>query len=383
VRAPAFPALSLALAALAACADAGTGPTASAPDAAPLHAAAPGRGVAGEYVVVLKDGADPASVAAAAGAKPRHLFTAALTGFAAPLNAGQVAALRHHPAVAFVEQDQVVEAAQTVPWNLDRIDQPFLPLDGQYNANTGAAQVNAYIIDTGIRTAHPEFGGRASNVLDVLGGNGQDCNGHGTAVAGIVGATTYGVAKLVRLRGVRVLNCAGTGTTAGVIAGIDWVRVNAIHPAVANISIMGPKSLALDHAVTSLFRANVFVAVPAGNGAADACNFSPSGAAGATTVSATNQADWASSFGGFGPCVDLYAPGVAIQTVGLSGPPVTISGTSMAAPHVTGVGALVVATFGGASSSFVRSWVLTNATPGVVNNVPPNTPNRLLFKSTL
>jgi subtilisin family serine protease len=189
------------LAALAACGDSATGPAAAAADgAAPLHAAVSG-GIAGEYVVVLREGADPVSVAAVAGVHPRHVYTAALTGFAAALNPGQLAALRHHPAVAYVEQDQVVEAAQSVPWNLDRIDQPTLPLNGQYVVNTGASNVHAYIIDTGIRATHPEFGGRAQNVLDVFGGTGDDCHGHGTGVAGVVGSTTYGVAKLVELRG--------------------------------------------------------------------------------------------------------------------------------------------------------------------------------------
>jgi subtilisin family serine protease len=371
------------LAVLAACGDSATGPAAAAADgAAPLHAAVSG-GIAGEYVVVLREGADPVSVAAVAGVHPRHVYTAALTGFAAALNPGQLAALRHHPAVAYVEQDQVVEAAQSVPWNLDRIDQPTLPLNGQYVVNTGASNVHAYIIDTGIRATHPEFGGRAQNVLDVFGGTGDDCHGHGTGVAGVVGSTTYGVAKLVELRGVRVLNCSGVGSTSGVIAGVDWVRNNAVHPAVANLSLSGGASNALNTAVTNLFLANVFVAVPSGNNNANACNYSPSGAFGATTVSPTNQSDVASSFANYGPCVHIFAPGVSIATVAPnSKAPVLLSGSSLASPHVAGVGALVFATYGGTSNS-VRNWILSNASAGVVVNVPPNTPNRLVYTNGL
>jgi subtilisin family serine protease len=372
----------LTLLALAACADSATAPTSAAPGgAAPLHTAVSG-GISGEYVVVLREGADPVSVAAVAGVHPRHVYIAALTGFAAALNPGQLAALRHHPAVEFVEQDQVVRADQTVPWNLDRIDQPFLPLNGQYVVNTGAPKVHAYIVDTGIYSAHPEFGGRAANVFDVFGGTGQDCHGHGTGVAGVVGSTSWGVAKLVQLRGVRVLNCSGVGTTSGVIAGVDWVRNNAVHPAVANLSLGGGPSSALDNAVTNLFLADVLVTVPSGNSNANACNYSPAGALGATTVSASDQNDVSAPFSNHGPCVDLYAPGVSITTVGLGKAPVVLSGTSLAAPHVAGVGALVLATYGGSSSS-VRNWILSNATPGVVINVPPNTANRLVYTNGL
>ena len=225
-----FTLAAMALTALAACAD-GSPVATHAPDAAPLLSAAPDRGVPGHYIVVLEQDADPRSVAAVAGVEPRHVYTAALTGFAAVLSAGQLNALRHHPAVAYVEQDQEAASVRplavvgAVPWGLDRIDQRNLPLDGQYGGGTPyryiptGAGVNAYVIDTGIQTANVEFGGRARVGYDALGGNGQDCNGHGTAVAGIIGSRTYGVAKGVTLRSVRVLSCAGSGTLSGIIAG--------------------------------------------------------------------------------------------------------------------------------------------------------------------
>ena len=371
--------LSLVLA-LGACADSATAP-AAAGGAAPLLAAASG-GIEGEYIVVLKEGASPTATAAVAGVHPHHVYTEALNGFSATLNRGQLAALRHHPGVAYVEQDQVVRADQTVPWNLDRIDQPFLPLNGQYGFATGASTVHAYIIDTGIFASHPEFTGRALNVFDVFGGTGNDCNGHGTGVAGIVGSVSYGVAKQVKLRGVRVLNCSGSGTNSGVIAGVDWVRVNHVYPAVANLSLGGGSSSALNTAVTNLYLGNVFVTVSAGNNGGNACNFAPAGALGATTVGSTNAADQAAPFTNGGPCLDIWAPGVNITTVGLGKGPVTLTGSSLSSPHVAGVGAMVFATFGGSSAS-VRNWVLSTATPGVVVNVPPNTANRLLYKSTL
>ena len=369
--------------ALGACGDAATPAAAPAGAAAPLLAAA-ANGVEGEYIVVLRDGASPTSVAAVAGVHPRHVYTAALTGFAAPLSRGQLAALRHHPAVEYVEQDQGVEAAwvQTnAPWGLDRIDQPFLPLNGTYVYNTLASNVTAYIIDTGIHTAHPQFGGRAANVYDAFGGNGQDCNGHGTGVAGVVGAATYGVAKGIKLRGLRALNCNGSGTISGIVAAVDWVRSNHLAPAVANLSLGGGSSLALNTAVTNLYNAGVFVAVAAGNSNANACNFSPSGATNATTAAASDAADNRVTSSNWGSCVDLYAPGRNVPTVGLNGS-VTTGGSSMSAPHVAGVAALYLATFGGGAPQ-ARAWIITNATPNVINGNPAGTPNRLLYKGTL
>jgi subtilisin family serine protease len=379
--------LSLAAAALvlAACADQPSPVSAGPAQAAPLLSAASGRGVAGEYVVVLRDGADPRAVAAAAGVQPRDVYQAALTGFSARLSAGQLTALRHHPRVQYVEENQVLTAQSVqspAPWGLDRIDQNLLPLNNAYVFNTLAGQATAFIIDTGILATHPEFGGRASNVYDAFGGTGTDCNGHGTGVAGVVGSKTYGVAKGVRLLGVRVLDCSGVGTTAGIIGGINWVAANHPSLSVANISLGGPASAALNTAVGNLFASGVFVAVAAGNSNAPACNYSPGSVAAITTVTASDQADNHVPGSNYGSCVDLYAPGRNIPTVGLTTTPTFITGTSIAAPHVTGTAALAFATFGGTAGT-VQSWILTNATPGVLSGVPAGTPNRLLFKSTL
>lgn len=376
---------ALALLALAACADRPS-PVAGAPaDAAPLLSAAPGRGIDGEYVVVLRQGASPTAVAAVAGVRPQQVYTAALTGFAARLSPGQVTALRHHPEVEYVEQNQMLTAQwvqSPAPWGLDRIDQNNLPLNNAYVYNTLAQNVVAYIIDTGILHTHAEFGGRAANLYDAFGGTGVDCHGHGTGVAGVVGSKTYGVAKGVRLAGIRVLDCTGSGTTAGIIAGINWVTANHAAMSVANISIGGAFSSALNTAVGNLFASGVFVAVAAGNNNAPACNYSPGSVAAITTVTASDQFDNHVPGSNFGSCVDLYAPGRNIPTVGLSVTPTFATGTSIAAPHVTGAAALVFATFGGTAAS-VQTWIHTNATPGVIIGAPAGTPNRLLFKAAL
>ncbi len=365
----------------AACSDQGpVAPVSAGP--APLLAAAPGQAVEGSYIVVLNPGADPRSVAAVAGVEPGFVYRAALSGFAAKLGAGQLAALRHNPAVEYVEQDQAVEAT-AVPWGLDRIDQHNLPLNGVYSVNTLASNVNAYIIDTGIYTAHPLFGGRASNVFDALGGTGADCNGHGTAIAGIVGSTTYGVAKGVKLKGVRALNCAGSGTTAGIIASVDWVRVNRVNPAVANISLGGSVSTALNTAVTNLVNSGVFTAVAVGNGGTNSCNTSPASAAGAYGVGASTPTDNVMSGTNYGSCLDIYAPGQSIPTTWLNGGTNTLSGSSMATGHVTGVAALYLAYNPGATSSAVAGWITGNATVGVLIGVPVGTANRLLYKANL
>jgi subtilisin family serine protease len=369
-----------ALLALAACAD-GSPVAPRVTDAAPLLSVAPDRAVPGRYIVVLNADAEPRAVAAAAGANPRHVYTAALTGFAAELNAGQLNALRHHPAVDYVEQDQEVRAA-AVPWNLDRIDQRSLPLNGVYNpAGTPGTGVRAYVIDTGIYTAHTQFGGRASNVYDATGGNGVDCNGHGTHVAGIIGATAYGVANQVRLHGVRVLNCTGSGTTSGVIAGVDWVRVNRVNPAVANMSVGGGFSSALNTAVNNLASSGVFVSVGAGGDNGDACSVSPASAALAMTVAASTSTDARASYTNYGSCVDIYAPGSSIISTWHTSTTATntLSGTSMAAPHAAGVAARYKATYGDAATATVDAWIKNRATLNVISGNPTGTPNRLLY----
>jgi subtilisin family serine protease len=375
-----------AVAVLAACSDTGTG-TATLDRAAPVLAAA-ANGIEGQYIVVLKEGANPVSVAAIAGVEPAFVYTAALTGFSASLNQGQLTALRHNPNVEYIEQDQVgsIEATQSnATWGLDRIDQRNRPLNGTYVYNTTASNVTAYIIDTGIRPTHSQFGTRAASVYNSAGGSNDDCNGHGTHVAGTVGGSTHGVAKGVRLRGVKVLNCSGSGSFSGIIAGVDWVRNNATRPAVANMSLGGGYSGSLNTAVNNLANSGVYVAVASGNSGANACNYSPASAANVTSVNASNSSDQRASWSNYGSCTHLYAPGVSITSTWHTSNTATntISGTSMASPHVAGVGALYLAGSTGASNTTVRSWIINNATTSVISGNPSGTPNRLLFKSTL
>jgi len=378
-----IPLLAL-LAAAAACGD-GSPTAAPATRTAPVRLAATGA-IADAYLVVLAPGAEPRGVAGALAIAPRHVYTAAVNGFAATLTRGQLNALQHDPRVAFIEQDAAVHALTTqtgAPWGLDRIDQRNLPLSGTYSYTSTGSGVRAYIIDTGIQANHPQFGTRAQNVYDAFGGTGADCNGHGTHVAGIVGATTYGVAKQAQLRGVRVLDCNGSGTTSGIVAAIDWVRLNAQKPAVANLSLGGPASSALNTAVTSLWNAGIFTTVAAGNENQDACNVSPASATTVMAVAGTNRDDTRLASGNYGSCVDLYAPGGSILSTWTGGGTATLSGSSMAAPHAAGVAVLYKATFGDVASATIDSWIKTNATAGVVINVPAGTPNRLLYKASL
>ncbi|HEY0602714.1 MAG TPA: S8 family peptidase [Herpetosiphonaceae bacterium] len=351
---------------------------------------AKGKAIADQYIVVMKDGPsiNAGSVAQAVGANPMYVYDAVLNGFAAKLNQGQLKALQNNPNVAYIEQDAEVsiDATQTgATWGLDRIDQRNLPLNGTYNYNTTATNVTAYIIDTGINTGHTDFGGRASNVYDALGGSGADCNGHGTHVAGTVGGTRWGVAKGVRLRGVRVLDCNGSGSWTGVIAGMNWVANNATRPAVANMSLGGGANTSVDNAATNMVNRGITVAVAAGNSNANACNYSPARASGVITVAASTSSDAKASYSNYGSCVELYAPGSSITSawIGSTTATNTISGTSMASPHVAGVAALYLAGNTGASPASVSSWITSNATSGVISGNPSGTPNRLLFKSTL
>jgi subtilisin family serine protease len=376
---------------LAACSD--EGPTTMRAPGAPVHAAAPGRGIGGSYIVVLKEGADPRSVAAVAQADPRHVYTAALNGFSAELNRGQLNALQNNPAVAYIEEDQVVEPTTTqsgATWGLDRIDQRARPLSGTYTYTATAPTVKAYIIDTGVNAAHAEFattaGSRAQNVYNATGdGNASDCNGHGTHVAGTVAGKTYGVAKAALIRAVKVFSCSGGAANSTIIAGIDWTTANHQKPAVANLSLGGGASQATDDAVNRLANAGVFVAVAAGNSASDACSYSPARAANVTTVANSTSTDARASSSNYGSCVELYAPGTSITSAWYTSTTAvnTISGTSMASPHVAGVGALYKATYGDASYSTIRTWLINNATANVITGNVTGTPNRLLYKSTL
>jgi subtilisin family serine protease len=354
--------------------------------------AAKDKAIADQYIVVLKDGpsSNAGAVAQAVGAQPKHVYSAALNGFVATLNAGQLKALQNNPNVAYIEQDSEVSIQATQPvsggqWGLDRIDQRNLPLSGTYTYNSTASNVTAYIVDTGIYTAHTNFGGRAAVAYDAIGGNGQDCNGHGTFLAGVVGSATYGVAKSVRLRGVRVLNCSGSGAISDVIEGLDWVRANAVKPAVVNLAVGGGANSTYDAAINNLANSGVFVAAVAGSSNADACNYSPGRAAGSYTVAASTSADAKASFTNYGSCVDIYAPGVNITSTWYTSTTATntLSGTSSATAHVAGVAALYLSTNPTASTATVSSWLTNNATTGVITNNPPNTPNRLLYKGSL
>ncbi len=347
---------------------------------------ASGTALTGAYIVTTANTAATSEVVNGLGVTPSFVYTSALTGFAARLSPAQLEMLTALPGVTAIEQDQVMTAdgTQVNPtYGLDRIDQRALPLNATYAYTATAPAVRAYVIDTGIATAHPDFGTRASNVYDAFGGNGQDCNGHGTHVAGTVAGSVYGVAKAALLRGVRVLDCAGSGSTSGIIAGVDWVRLNAIKPAVANMSLGGGLSTALNTAATNLAGSGVFLAVAAGNENQNACDVSPASASGTLTVAASDSTDTRASFSNFGSCVDVYAPGVNITSTWLNGTINTISGTSMASPHVAGVGALYKATFGDAASSTIVSWVTTNATASVIKSNVAGMPNKLLFKATL
>jgi subtilisin family serine protease len=350
-----------------------------------------------DYIVVFRDDvADPRTkaqgLARAFGGTVTHAYGAALKGFAGSFSGPAIAALATDPAVAYVERDQEMRASATqsgATWGLDRIDQRALPLSGSYSYTATGSGVRAYIVDTGILPTHSEFGARASVGYDAVGDgkNGVDCNGHGTHVAGTVGGATYGVAKAVTLIGVRVLNCSGSGTNAGVIAGIDWVTANAVKPAVANMSLGGGASTALDQAVTKSIASGVAYAVAAGNGnqagiAQDACKYSPARVPTAMTIGATDKTDRKASFSNYGACVDFFAPGVGITSSWMTSATATntISGTSMATPHVAGVAALYLQGNPASTAQQVRDALFAATTKGVVTS-SKTTNNHLLFSA--
>ena len=357
-----------------------------------------GTSAEGRYIVVLDKGAPAASLrnakadARADGASVTHTYTSVLDGFAAKLNDRALAALRDNPHVAYIEADRPVQLAETqspATWGLDRVDQRDLPLDNSYTYSTSGSGVTAYIIDTGVLTTHTEFSGRAvAGYTAINDGRGStDCNGHGTHVAGTVGGETYGVAQDVRLVAVRVLDCNGSGANSGVIAGVDWVTQNhtAGSPAVANMSLGGGISTALDTAVNNSIADGVTYALAAGNdNGADACNSSPSRVAAGLTIGSTTSTDARSSFSNIGTCLDMFAPGSSITSAWHTGTSATntISGTSMATPHVAGAAALYLQSNPSASPATVGNALISASTPNKVTNPGTGSPNRLLHIGT-
>lgn len=314
------------------------------------------------------------------------IYKNALNGFSVEMDEEQAELLSKDPRVKFVEQDGIVYANATqsgATWGLDRIDQRDRPTDGNYNYTPTGSGVNAYIVDTGIRRTHSDFGGRAFVGYDAIGDgqNSNDCNGHGTHVAGTVGGTTYGVAKNARLYAVRVLGCNGSGSNSGVVAGIDWVAGNHVKPAVANMSLGGGASTATDNAVQNAINAGVTMVVAAGNSNANACNYSPARAANAVTVGSTTNTDARSSFSNFGTCVDIFAPGSNITSAWYTSDSATntISGTSMASPHVAGVAALFLQNNPNAAPAAVRNALVDSATTNRLTGIGTGSPNLLLY----
>ncbi|MEQ4300470.1 S8 family serine peptidase [Plantactinospora sp. B6F1] len=376
-------------------------PAAAAPPEAPVRGVGSPNAVADSYIVVFKDTAVArANVSTTArgligkhGGKVGRTYSAALRGFEISGSAQTARRIAADPDVAYVEQNKMFQVSGTQPnppsWGLDRIDQRSLPLNSSYTYPNTASNVNAYVIDTGIRFSHGEFGGRAVSGYDAIdGGTADDCHGHGTHVAGTVGGTAYGVAKAARIYGVRVLNCSGQGSTAQVVAGMDWVTANAVRPAVANMSLGGSADSAIDTAVNNSINAGITYVVAAGNGNTlgvrqNACNYSPARVPNAITVGATQNNDAAASFSNYGTCVDILAPGVGITSAWHNSDSATntISGTSMASPHVAGAAALVLSANPTWSPQQVRDHLVDNATPNVVTNPGTGTPNRLLYVS--
>ncbi len=356
------------------------------------------RKIPGRYIVVFEDWAAGArgddstaeslanELSATYGGKVDKVYRHALNGYSVEMSPKQVETLKHDARIRYIEEDAEVSINQTqsgATWGLDRIDQRDRPLNSTYTYTATGSGVNAYIIDTGVRRTHSQFGSRAFVGYDAIGDgqNSNDCNGHGTHVAGTVGGSTHGVAKSVRLYAVRVLNCSGSGTNSGVIAGVDWVTANHVKPAVANMSLGGGASTALDSAVNNSINAGVIYVVAAGNSNTNACNSSPARVPAAITVGSTTSTDARSSFSNYGSCLDIFAPGSSITSTWHTSNTATntISGTSMAAPHVAGVAALYLQNNTTASNNTVRNAIVNSASANKLSSIGTGSPNLLLY----
>ncbi|WP_433262118.1 S8 family peptidase [Actinosynnema sp. CS-041913] len=364
----------------------------------PIVAESAPNAVHDSYIVVLKnDGlaqsavrGEADSLVARYGGKIGFTYRAALKGFSVTMSAKQAKRLAADPAVSFVEQDRTVQVAtdQNNPpsWGIDRIDQDSLPLNQKYSYSTGASNVTAYVIDTGINYNHTDFGGRATAGFDAFsdGQNGKDCHGHGTHVSGTVGGNTFGVAKQVKLKAVRVLNCAGSGSVSTEAAGVDWVTANAVLPAVANMSLYtgtaNEPSRVLDNAVKASIAKGISYVVAAGNFNDDSCKYSPQRVTETINVAASARSDARASFSSFGRCSDLFAPGQDIVSASHSNNSgsASMSGTSMASPHVAGAVALYLADNPAKTPAEVHTAITAAATPGKITSPGTGTPNLLL-----
>jgi serine protease len=371
------------VACLSACSDLPTNPADGVPGSFAV-----GSPLADRYIVLVEDapGVQASSIAAAAGLVPDFVYRRALTGFAAPMTPAQAMAMRDRPGVVLVEPDQIVSITATqspVPsWGLDRIDERNLPLDDSYTYAVNGSGVRLYGLDTGIRTTHVDFTGRTAAGFSVYSGGTADCNGHGTHTASTAAGTTWGVAKGMTVIPVRVLNCSGFGSLAGVIAGVDWITQNATLPAVANMSLSAGGSSSLDAAVSGSIAAGIVYAAAAGNDfGANACTLSPARVAAVLTVGATDISDARAGFSNVGSCLDLFAPGVGIIAAWYSSntAAASLNGTSMSAPHVAGAAGLYLQANPTATPAQVAGALVSNATTGAVSNPGSGSPNRLLY----